>query len=164
MQMFFSLLLLSSLGCEIAFSFSPPRAAVDTATRTSTRKTSDPRQRQDESPFEYLKDADARRNDEDGFHLLLMDETFDKPRMTVPYAAGALVMSIGMDDPEAMEHSQFAKDNGMSCLGNWDREQCLELAQKCSQRDLTVRVVPGVRGKQPWQGDAANSSPEGLPA
>eukprot|EP00630_Chrysocystis_fragilis_P000440 CAMPEP_0197387244 /NCGR_PEP_ID=MMETSP1165-20131217/411_1 /TAXON_ID=284809 /ORGANISM="Chrysocystis fragilis, Strain CCMP3189" /LENGTH=163 /DNA_ID=CAMNT_0042912557 /DNA_START=67 /DNA_END=558 /DNA_ORIENTATION=+ len=142
------------------------RAAVDTATQTPrttprTRTKAPPGDRGD-SPFEYYLDADARRNP-DGFHLLLLGNTFTKPRMTVPYAAGALVMCIGMDEPTALEHSSFAADNGMSCLGNWERSECLELAKQCAQRDLSVRVVPGVRGKHAWQKDPANTTPQGLP-
>lgn len=147
----------TSLTAPHAVQTAPPR----TANRTARRK-SDSRDNRDENKFEYFVDPDARRN-ADGYHLLLLGETFKKPRMTVPYAAGALVMCIGMNEPDAIEHSQFAAENGMSCLGNWERGECLKLADQCSQRDLSVRVVPGIRGKQPWQGVPANSSPEGLP-
>ena len=80
------------------------------------------------------------------------------------YAAGALCLVLGMAEPDAKEHSAFAMQQGFSCLGSWRRDECLQYCEQLSGRDVVVRAVPGVRGKQAWQGSPANTSPESLPA
>merc|ERR1719311_2051515 len=72
--------------------------------------------RQGPSDFEWALDADASRNDGDNFHILLLNETFAKPRMSVAYAAGAL--------------AGFAQAQGFSCLGTWRKDECLELCEQ----------------------------------
>ncbi|KAJ8610163.1 hypothetical protein CTAYLR_008735 [Chrysophaeum taylorii] len=139
--------------------------ATTERTRTIPRTTPRPKTREADrgDEFEYFLDRDARREDTNGFHLLLLGQTFMKPRMTVPYAAGALSMVLEMDDTTATERASFANEHGMSCLGNWQRDEALNNAKQLSARDLSVRVVPGVKGKQDWQGSPANANPDGLP-
>ena len=112
--------------------------------------------------FEWAVDPDARRGDGDAFHVLLLNETFAKPRMTVPYAAGALCLVLAMAEADALEHSAFAMAQGFSCLGSWRRDECLEYCDQLAARDLVVRAVPGVRGKQAWQGAPSNAAPDAL--
>ena len=83
--------------------------------------------RQGPSDFEWAIDADASRNDGDNFHILLLNETFAKPRMSVAYAAGALTLVLAMPEPDAIEHAGFAQAQGFSCLGTWRKDECLEL-------------------------------------
>uniref|UniRef100_A0A7S3NR81 Uncharacterized protein n=1 Tax=Aureoumbra lagunensis TaxID=44058 RepID=A0A7S3NR81_9STRA len=126
-----------------------------------TGPAGDSNSKKNPSRFEYLIDEDARR-DAENFHILMMGTTFDKPRMSVSYAAGALCLVLSMPEPEAIEHSNFAAEQGMSNLGTWPRDQCLRYGEQLESRDISVRVVPGVRGKQSWQGNPANANPEGL--
>ena len=120
--------------------------------------------RQGPSDFEWALDADASRNDGDNFHILLLNETFAKPRMSVAYAAGALTLVLAMPEPDAIEHAGFAQAQGFSCLGTWRKDECLELCEQLRGRDLSVRALPGVRGRQAWQGEPANASPDALPS
>ena len=120
--------------------------------------------RQGPSDFEWAIDADASRNDGDNFHILLLNETFAKPRMSVAYAAGALTLVLAMPEPDAVEHAGFAQAQGFSCLGTWRKDECLELCEQLRGRDLSVRALPGVRGRQAWQGEPANTSPDALPS
>mmetsp|Transcript_2227 Transcript_2227/g.5241 ORF Transcript_2227/g.5241 Transcript_2227/m.5241 type:complete len:204 (-) Transcript_2227:73-684(-) len=120
--------------------------------------------RQGPSDFEWAIDADASRNDGDNFHILLLNETFSKPRMSVAYAAGALTLVLAMPEPDAVEHAGFAQAQGFSCLGTWRKDECLELCEQLRGRDLSVRALPGVRGRQAWQGEPANASPDALPS
>ena len=109
------------------------------------------------NPFEWAMDKDATRRDEDNFHILLLNSTFSKPRMSVAYAAGALCLVLAMPEDDAMEHSAFAMEQGFSCLGTWRRDECLKYAEQLQGRDLECRAVPGVKGRQAWQGSPANT-------
>ena len=84
--------------------------------------------------------------------------------MSKTYAAGALTLVLAMPDQAAIEHAEFAEDHGMSCLGTWLRDECIKFGEQLNARDVVVRVVPGVRGKQDWQGDKANVQPDALQA
>ena len=119
---------------------------------------------QQKNPFEWAMDSDATRRDEDNFHILLLNSTFDKPRMTVAYAAGALCLVLAMNDADAVEHAAFANAQGFSCLGTWRRDECLKYGEQLNARDVSVRVVPGVRGRQDWQGAPANAPDPALRA
>ena len=66
--------------------------------------------------------------------------------------------------PDAVEHAGFAQAQGFSCLGTWRKDECLELCEQLRGRDLSVRALPGVRGRQAWQGEPANTSPDALPS
>jgi hypothetical protein len=95
----------------------------------------------------------------DPFHILLLGSTFQKPKVTVSYCAGSLEYVLSMPRDEALEQSQFAHQQGMSCLGTWPREECLVLGRQLQQRDLECRVVPFVEGGQRgWQAKDASSS------
>ena len=104
-------------------------------------------------PLEWLEDdMDQSREDHDPFHLILLGETFDKPKITVPYVVGSLQYVLEMPYDEANEATVFAKDEGMSCLGTWKRQECLKLGRQLRLRDLLVRVVPySAGGQRGWQ-------------
>lgn len=110
--------------------------------------------------LEYLQDSSESRENEDPFHILLLGSTFEKPKITVPYVSGSLEYVLSMPSGEARELSQFAHDEGMSCLGTWPREECLGLGRALQVRDLVCRVVPycegGQRGWQAKDADAGN--------
>lgn len=113
-----------------------------------------------QGPLEWLiDDMDAARDMDDPFHILLLSETFEKPKITVPYVAGSLEYVLDMPLDEALELSQFSYDHGMSCLGVWPREECLKLGRQLQVRDIVCRVVPYVEGGQrAWQAKDATSS------
>lgn len=71
----------------------------------------------DYGDMEYLIDSSESREMEDPFHILLMGSTFGKPKITVPYVSGSLTYVLDMPGEEANELSQFAREQGMSCLG-----------------------------------------------
>jgi hypothetical protein len=133
-------------------------------TNTGTSRGDRPDRPDGASKFEWGIDADSARGDGDAFHILLLNDTFSKPRMSVPYAAGALCLVLQMAEGDAMEHSAFAMAQGFSCLGAWRRDECLRYCEQLTARDLSVRAVPGVKGKQAWQGGPANVSPDALGA
>eukprot|EP00587_Corethron_hystrix_P012793 CAMPEP_0113316640 /NCGR_PEP_ID=MMETSP0010_2-20120614/11842_1 /TAXON_ID=216773 ORGANISM="Corethron hystrix, Strain 308" /NCGR_SAMPLE_ID=MMETSP0010_2 /ASSEMBLY_ACC=CAM_ASM_000155 /LENGTH=168 /DNA_ID=CAMNT_0000173411 /DNA_START=141 /DNA_END=647 /DNA_ORIENTATION=+ /assembly_acc=CAM_ASM_000155 len=111
-------------------------------------------------PLEYLMDAMASRNDEDPYHILLLDKTFEEPRITVDYVSSSLTYVLGIPSAEADELTEAADQNGMSCLGTWPHEECLALGEKLRIRDIVCRIVPfvegGARGWQAKAGDALN--------
>lgn len=43
-----------------------------------------------QGPLEWLEDMEAARDMEDPFHILLLGQTFEKPKITVPYVASSL--------------------------------------------------------------------------
>uniref|UniRef100_A0A7R9WNG7 Uncharacterized protein n=1 Tax=Craspedostauros australis TaxID=1486917 RepID=A0A7R9WNG7_9STRA len=113
-----------------------------------------------QGPLEYLEDdPNESREIDDPFHILLLDQTYDKPKITVPYVTQSLEYVLDMPTEDASDHAQFCQDNGMSCLGTWSREECLNLGKQLQVRDLVCRVVPFCEGGQrPWQAskDAAS--------
>jgi hypothetical protein len=112
-----------------------------------------------EGPLEYLEDQDESRAPEDPFHILLLSSTFDKPKITIEYVAGALEFVLDMPMEEGTELSQFSYEHGMSCLGTWPREQCLSLGKQLQVRDIVCRVVPFCEGGQRgWQARDADFS------
>lgn len=114
-----------------------------------------------QGPLEWLEDdPELSRDMEDPFHILLLDQTFEKPKITVSYVASSLNYVLEMPIDEATELSQFSHDHGMSCLGTWPREECLKLGRQLQVRDLVCRVVPycegGHRGWQAKDADGAD--------
>jgi hypothetical protein len=110
-----------------------------------------------QGPLEYLEDADESREIDDPFHILLLSQTFEKPKITVDYVVTSLGYVLGMPSEEAQELTQFSYDNGMSCLGTWKREECLSLGKELQVRDIVCRVVPYCQGGQRgWQAKDAN--------
>lgn len=137
----------------------PPKTDRRSGTKKSGRKEYDDlnedaltREASRHGPLEYLEDEMASREEDDPFHILLLGSTFDKPRITVPYVTGSLTYVLDMPESEAMELSQMAEHNGMSCLGTWERSECLSLGKQLQVRDIVCRVVPFVNGGQRgWQ-------------
>lgn len=112
-----------------------------------------------DAPMEYLEDENATRNPDDPFHILLLDTTFQKnDKITIPYVVGCLEYVLGMPKEEGTELTIMAEENGLSCLGTWEREECLSLGKELMVKDLVVRVVPfcagGGRGWQMRNADA----------
>lgn len=177
-----SALLLLCLAClSSAFTAPSPRRSVDiisasTVTAPPPPKTANPetetskrgtRRRSAEEiddvtvyregPLEYLEDEWESREPEDPFHILLLSATFDKKRITQSYVAGSISYVLGMPEDEADELTAAAAENGMSCLGTWEREECLKLGRQLQIRDIVVRVVPFAEGGQRgWQAKNAN--------
>ena len=105
-------------------------------------------------PLEWLIDDKlVSREDEDPYHILLLDETFVKnDRMTVEYCASSCVYVLRMPYDEAAELSSHAKTEGFSCLGTWSHDECLRLGKQLQNRDLICRVVPFCEGgDRAWQ-------------
>lgn len=109
--------------------------------------------------LEYLQDDSVAREMDDPFHILLLGSTFEKPKVTLTYVAGSLEYVLSMPHEEGKELAKFAKEEGMSCLGTWPREECLNLGRQLQMRDLVCRVVPFCEGGQRgWQAkDASNN-------
>uniref|UniRef100_A0A7S4J4Z4 Uncharacterized protein n=1 Tax=Odontella aurita TaxID=265563 RepID=A0A7S4J4Z4_9STRA len=149
----------------------PPKTDRRTSTETDRRTRTgggtdfDDIVRYNDSPLEYLEDEWSTRDPEDPFHILLMGSTFSKSRITVSYVAGSLSYVLSMPEEEGVNHASFAKEEGMSCLGTWKREECLELGRQLQLRDLQCRVVPfcegGGRGWQARDASGAGASSGG---
>lgn len=111
--------------------------------------------------LEYYMDPSVSREMNEPFHILLLGAvTFARPKITVEYVSRTLEYVLGLPYAEAMELSQFAKDEqSMACLGTWTREQCLSFGKQLQQRDVACRVVPFcIGGPRGWQAkDAAGS-------
>lgn len=102
-------------------------------------------------------DKDASRGDKDPFHILLLGETFQQPRITIADVVIQLCYTLDMPEENAFEHAQFAKEQGLSCLGTWKREECLELGAKLRLRGIVCRVVPYAEGgRRSWQANRPN--------
>ena len=139
----------------------PSREDVETERRTGRDKDDDFLGDKDENfedairkqgPLEWLEDAVESREMDDPYHILLLGQTFEKPKITVPYVAGSLNYVLDMPLDEASELSQFSHDHGISCLGTWRREECLRLGRELQVRDIVCRVVPYCDGGQRgWQ-------------
>jgi len=113
----------------------------------------------DYGDLEYLIDSSESREMEDPFHILLLGSTFEKPKVTISYVASTVEYVVSMPRTEAVELSKFAKDQGMSCLGTWPREECLSLGKQLQRRDLVCRVVPYCEGGQRgWQAKDMNNA------
>jgi len=148
---------------SLSTTVAPPRPATETDKKTQKSPADEEFDEFDvrnKGPIEYLEDdLEESRDMQDPFHILLMEETFIKPKVTVNYVSGSLQFVLEMPYEEAVEASLFAKDQGFSCLGTWTREQCLELGKKLQKRDLCVRVVPFVPGGQRgWQAKDASDN------
>ena len=53
---------------------------------------------------------------------------------------------------ESAELAAHAEKEGFSCLGTWNHEECLRLANQLQNRDLVCRVVPFCEGgDRSWQ-------------
>merc|ERR1719506_1459284 len=79
------------------------------------------------NPLEYLKDLTAPRGDNDPFHIIMFQETFDQPRITMPYIVGQLMYTLDMPDDDAYEHAKFAKQQvrGAGLLINCRFQVCM---------------------------------------
>ena len=105
-------------------------------------------------PIEWLiDDALVSRDDEDPFHILLLDETYvQKPKITIEYVASTCTYVLGMPYDEAAELAAHAEKEGFSCLGTWSHEECQRLGKQLQNRDLVCRVVPFCEGgDRAWQ-------------
>lgn len=138
----------------------PPREKTDTDRSIRRKNDEDDRStnpediaKYNDAPMEYLEDENATRNPEDPFHILLLDTTFEKSdRVTISYVSGSLQYVLGMPEEEATELTTMCADNGMSCLGTWERQECLKLGKQLQMRDCVVRVVPFCAGgSRGWQ-------------
>mmetsp|Transcript_10968 Transcript_10968/g.23231 ORF Transcript_10968/g.23231 Transcript_10968/m.23231 type:complete len:209 (-) Transcript_10968:215-841(-) len=115
-------------------------------------------------PLEWLEDnPDESRDPEDPFHILILDTTYEKPKVTIPYVASNLEYVLAMPIDDATEHSRFCYDHGMSCVGVWPRDECLALGRQLQLRDIVCRIVPFAEGgHRAWQAgkdaDAADVS------
>lgn len=149
----------------------PPREKTKRKTRRGTGNgngsTDDDRStnpneivRYNDAPMEYLEDEWSTRNPDDPFHILLLDTTFTQnDRVTIPYVAGCLTYVLGMPEDEATDLSKLSMLNGFSCLGTWEREECLKLGRQLQIRDCVVRVVPFVEGgSRGWQAKDASAA------
>lgn len=147
----------------------PPPSRVERDTTTTKRHTD--RRRDDDmeehdnddnhnyNDLEYLIDSAESREMDDPFHIILLGSTFQKPKITVSYCATSLEYVLSLPPAEALEQSQFAQEQGLSCLGTWPREECLVLGRQLQRRDLECRVVPFVEGGQRgWQAKDASSA------
>lgn len=112
-----------------------------------------------QGPLEWLEDAMESREMDDPYHILLLGQTFEKPKITVQYVAGALEYVLDMPLDMAKELSQFSHEHGMSCLGTWSREECLSLGRQLQIRDIVCRIVPYCEGgNRGWQAKDADFS------
>ena len=105
-------------------------------------------------PVEWLIDDPLiSREDEEPFHILLLDETFTKnERMTIEYAATSCSYVLAMPYDEAAELAAHANVEGFSCLGTWSHEECQRLGNQLQNRDIVCRVVPFCEGgDRAWQ-------------
>eukprot|EP00541_Cyclophora_tenuis_P009140 CAMPEP_0116571090 /NCGR_PEP_ID=MMETSP0397-20121206/17349_1 /TAXON_ID=216820 /ORGANISM="Cyclophora tenuis, Strain ECT3854" /LENGTH=223 /DNA_ID=CAMNT_0004099113 /DNA_START=12 /DNA_END=683 /DNA_ORIENTATION=+ len=111
-------------------------------------------------PLEWLEDnMKENRENDTPFHLILLGETFDRPKITVPYVVGSLTYVLDMPQNDATDAASFSKEEGMSCLGTWEREQCLKLGRQLRLRDVLVRVVPyAAGGQRGWQARGGNDN------
>ena len=127
---------------------------------TTTSTTSNNKEGRQDGPLEYLQDPNESRQPDDPFHILLLGETFDKPKITLNYVTGNLQYILAMPYDDAIDASMVAQDFGMSCLGTWSRDECLTLGKALQVRDLCVRVVPFVAGgNRSWQSKSNKSQP-----
>jgi hypothetical protein len=111
------------------------------------------------SDLEYLMDPSSLRGDNDPFHILLLGSTFHKPKVTISYVSTTLEFVLDMPYNDGIELSQFAIDIGMSCLGTWPHEQCINYGKQLQNRDIVCRVVPYCEGGQRgWQAKDTNDS------
>jgi ATP-dependent Clp protease adapter protein ClpS len=112
-----------------------------------------------QGPLEWLEDDMESREMDDPYHILLLDQTFEKPKITVDYVATSLKYVLDMPLDEATELSQFSFENGMSCLGTWPREECLGLGRQLQIRDIVCRIVPYCEGgHRGWQAKDASDA------
>lgn len=117
-----------------------------------------------QGPLEWLEDnPEESREMDDPYHILILDTTYEKPKITVPYVASNLEYVLQMPIDDATEHSEFCYTHGLSCVGVWPREECLSLGRQLQLRDIVCRVVPFADGgHRAWQAgkeaDAADVS------
>mmetsp|Transcript_32893 Transcript_32893/g.59320 ORF Transcript_32893/g.59320 Transcript_32893/m.59320 type:complete len:198 (-) Transcript_32893:123-716(-) len=113
-------------------------------------------------PVEWLiDDREISREFDEPFHILLFDETFvQNSRITIDYVASSCTYVLSMPYDESAELAAHAEKEGFSCLGTWNHEECLRLANQLQNRDLVCRVVPFCEGgDRSWQ--ARNAEDEG---
>ena len=145
----------------------PPSTDTEKVTRRRNRDNDKDSYDEDyirkNGPLEYLEDdSEQSRDMNDPFHILLLAETFRNPKVTINYVSGSLQFVLNMPYEDSVDAALFAKEQGMSCVGTWTREECLKLGKALQQRDLCVRVVPFVPGGQrAWQANKDASAANG---
>lgn len=105
-------------------------------------------------PVEWLIDDPLiSREDEEPFHILLLDQTFrQNERVTIQYVASSCSYVLSMPFDEAAELAAHAEKEGFSCLGTWSHEECVRLGGQLTNRDIVCRVVPFCEGgDRSWQ-------------
>jgi hypothetical protein len=147
----------------------PPGGNTETEKRRKKRNL-DIAPPQDEGdirgPVEWLiDDALISRDEDDPYHILLLDATFAKnKRITIEYVATSCAYVLSMPYDEAAELSAHAESEGFSCLGTWGHEECLRFGRELQNRDIVCRVVPFCEGgDRAWQArDARDESSSGM--
>lgn len=112
-------------------------------------------------PIEWLiDDRQVSREDEEPFHILLLDETFTKnDHITIEYVASSCSYVLRMPYDEAAELAAHAEAEGFSCLGTWSHAECMRLGRQLQNRDIVCRVVPFCEGgDRAWQARSADDS------
>mmetsp|Transcript_6122 Transcript_6122/g.7764 ORF Transcript_6122/g.7764 Transcript_6122/m.7764 type:complete len:246 (-) Transcript_6122:105-842(-) len=158
----------STFPMNMSTTTAPPREKTDRKTNSNTNNNQDDERSRDpddivrynDAPLEYLEDEWSTRNPDDPYHILLLDTTFTKnDKITIPYVAGCVTYVLGMPDEEAKDLTNMAFLNGFSCLGTWEREECLKYGRELQIRDCVVRVVPFCEGgSRGWQAKDASAS------
>jgi hypothetical protein len=100
-----------------------------------------------------IDDKLISRNEDDPFHILLLDATFaTNERITIDYVASSCAYVLRMPYDEAAELTAHAKAEGFSCLGTWGHDECVRLGKELTNRDIVCRVVPYCEGgDRGWQ-------------
>lgn len=100
-----------------------------------------------------IDDKLISRDEDDPFHILLLDATFaTNERITIDYVASSCAYVLRMPYDEAAELASHAETEGFSCLGTWGHEECVRLGKELTNRDIVCRVVPYCEGgDRGWQ-------------
>lgn len=100
-----------------------------------------------------IDDKLISRDEDDPFHILLLDATFaTNERITIDYVASSCAYVLRMPYDEAAELVAHAETEGFSCLGTWGHEECVRLGKELTNRDVVCRVVPYCEGgDRGWQ-------------
>lgn len=100
-----------------------------------------------------IDDKLISRDEDDPFHILLLDATFaTNERVTIDYVASSCAYVLRMPYDEAAELAAHAESEGFSCLGTWGHEECIRLGKELTNRDIVCRVVPYCEGgDRGWQ-------------
>eukprot|EP00929_Paragymnodinium_shiwhaense_P099851 TRINITY_DN6175_c0_g1_i1.p2 TRINITY_DN6175_c0_g1~~TRINITY_DN6175_c0_g1_i1.p2 ORF type:complete len:220 (+),score=57.13 TRINITY_DN6175_c0_g1_i1:75-662(+) len=99
------------------------------------------------------------------WHVLLLQESYEKPKNTLARVAASLAMVLGLAVAVAEAKAAHAKEHYFAVVHTAEKYgESVQAAQDLQSRGLVVRVVPAVKSSSEGESKDSTREPEKTPA